>query len=203
MTECQQAYEACKSGLTSDTLLVHCEVNRELRLACDAPSYGLGAVISHVKDDGQERPIAYGSRILSPSEKNYSQIEREALSIIFGVKTFHQCLYGRKFTLITDHKPLLAVLGPTSLVPTLAAARMQRWAIVLSAYDYYREYRKSADHANCDALSRLPYEDSSVSGESAIYAVSAIDQDFPITAKEIGKATQFDPVLCMVFQFVV
>ena len=84
--ECQQAYEACKQGLTSDALLVHCDGNRELRLACDASSYEMGAVISHVMDDGQERPTAYASRTFSLSERNYAQIEREALSIVFGVK---------------------------------------------------------------------------------------------------------------------
>ena len=52
--ECQQAYEACKQNLTSDTLLVHYEGSRERRLACDASSYGIGAVISHVMDDGRE-----------------------------------------------------------------------------------------------------------------------------------------------------
>ena len=58
---CQQAYEVCKQGLTSDALLVHYDGNRELKLACDASSYGVGAVISHVMDDGQERPIAHAS----------------------------------------------------------------------------------------------------------------------------------------------
>ena len=65
---------------------MHYDGNRELRLACDASSYGIGAVISHVMDDGQERPIAYASRTLRSSESNYVQIEREALSIDFGVK---------------------------------------------------------------------------------------------------------------------
>ena len=182
--------------------LVHYDGNRELRLACDASSYGIGAVISHVMDDGQERPIAYASRTLSSSERNYAQIEREALSIVFGVKKFHQFLYGRKFTLITDHKPLLAIFNPKSAIPTLAAARMQRWALVLSAYDYEIEYKRSEDHANCDALSRLPHEDSTVGSEGVVYSVSVIDDDFPITAEDIGKATLVDPVLGKVHQFV-
>jgi hypothetical protein len=113
-TRCQQAYEACKQGLTSEALLVHYDVKRELRLACDASSYGLGAVISHVMDDGKKRPIAYASRTLSPSEKNYAQIEREALSIVYGVKNFHQFLYGRKFTLTTSNHFRPKVSNPYS-----------------------------------------------------------------------------------------
>ena len=69
---------------------------------------------------------------------------------------------------------------------------MQRWALVLSAYDYKIEYKRSEDHANCDALSRLPHKDSTVGRESAVYSVSAIDEDFPITADAIGKATLVD-----------
>ena len=147
-------------------------------------------------DDGQERPIAYASRTLSQTEKNYAQIEREALSIVFGVKIIYQFLYGRNFTLITDHKPLLAILGLRSAIPTLAAAR---WALVLSAYDYVIEYKSSEKHTNCDALSRLPHQNSTIVSESEIYQVSAIDDGFPITAKNIGKATKVDSVLCKVY----
>ena len=146
--DCQKAFEACKEGLTSDSLLVHYDLNRELRLACDASSYGLGAVLSHIMDDGQERPIAYASRTLSSSERSYAQIKRETLSIAYGVKKFPQFLYGRKFTLVTDHQPLLVLLGPKAAIPTMAAARMQRWAVVLSAYDYQIEYRRSEKHSN-------------------------------------------------------
>ncbi|PFX15182.1 Retrovirus-related Pol polyprotein [Stylophora pistillata] len=106
--------------------------------------------------DGEEKPVAYASRSLSASEQNYSMIEKEALAIVFGIKKFHQYLFGRRFSLLTDHRPLTFLLGPKRGIPVLAASRLQRWAIQLSAYQYDIEYRASKDHANADALSRLP-----------------------------------------------
>ncbi|XP_064645931.1 uncharacterized protein K02A2.6-like [Lineus longissimus] len=159
---------------------------RTVKLACDASPYGVGAVLSHIMDNGEERPIAYASRTLSASEKNYAQIEREALSIIFGVKKCHDFLYGRKFTLLTDHKCLVVILGPKTGVPTMAAARMQRWALVLSAYEYDIEYRQGTAHANCDALSRLPCPQMCKEGtEGRLYNVQMVDEGFPILADDI------------------
>ena len=145
-------------------------------------------------DDGQERPIAFASRTLTASESNCAQVEKEALSLVFGVKRFHQFLYGRKFTLITDHKPLQTILGPKSAVSTVAAARMKRWALVLSAYDYGIVYRRSEEHSNADAFSRLPCQDSRVAMVGEIYNVGAVREDFPIVAVDIAQATRKDPV---------
>lgn len=134
-------------------ILVHYDPKRKLTVACEASLYGEGAVLSHIMDDGEEKPIAFASRTLNKSEKNYAQVEKEALAIIFGVKRFHQYLYGCKFKLITDHKPLVTILGPKTGIPTLAAARMQHWTVILSAYQYTIQYHHSGDHGNADALS--------------------------------------------------
>ena len=142
---------------------MHYQNNLPLKLDADASQYGVGAVISHVFPNGEEKPLAFASRTLNKSERNYAQIEKEALSIIFGIKKFHQYLYGRKFLLATDHKPLVTLLGLKRGIPTLAVARLQRWAILLSAYQYKIEYRSAPKHAN--ALSRLPLSVGSKSEE--------------------------------------
>lgn len=116
----------------------------------------LGAVLSHVLPCGDERPIAFASRSLSKSEQNYAQIDKEALALIFGVQKFHAYIFGRKFTLVTDHQPFTTILGPKKGIPSVAAAQLQRWAILLSAYTYNIEFRNTAAHGNADALSRLP-----------------------------------------------
>ena len=153
---CNKSLSIVKKKLVDSTLLVHYDSQLPLRLASDASAYGIGAVISHVFSNGTEQPIAFASRTLTPAEKNYPQIEKEALSLVFGVQKFHQYLYARKYVLVTDHKPLCAILGPKKGIPTLAAARLQRWAILLSAYTYDIEYRPTKLHGNADALSRLP-----------------------------------------------
>ena len=134
--ECSQAFKQAKDQLTSADVLTHYNPNLPITLAADASAYGIGAVISHVLPDGSEKPISFASRTLASSEKNYAQLEKEALSLVYGVKRFHQYLYGRRFTLLTDHKPLTAILGSKKRIPSLAAARLQRWALLLSAYDY-------------------------------------------------------------------
>ena len=156
--DCQKGFLLAKEKLTSSKVLTHYNPVLPIRMAADASAYGIGAVIAHILPDGSERPVAFASRTLTKNEKNYAQVEKEALSLIFGVKHFHSYLYGRKFTLVTDHKPLTAILGPKRGIPSLAAARLQRWAWTLSAYHYDIEFRPTGKHANADGLSRLPLD---------------------------------------------
>ena len=154
--ECARAFDSTKKLLAAAPVLAHYDPSLPMKMAGDASAYGIGAVISHVFPDGQERPIAFASRTLTATERNYSQIEKEALSLVYGIRKFHQYLYGRRFVLVTDHKPLTTVLGPKNGIPPLAAARLQRWALLLSAYSYDIEFKPTRQHGNADGLSRLP-----------------------------------------------
>ena len=101
--------EAFERSKLSFKVLVHFDPKLPVVLACDASSYGIGAVLAHKLPDGTEKPIGFASRTLSAAEKQYSQIEKEGLSCVFGVRRFHAYLLGQHFTLITDHKPLLSL----------------------------------------------------------------------------------------------
>ena len=92
--------ERLKGLLSSDVVLTHYDVNRPVKLATDASPHGVAAVLSHVDENGNERPVSYASRTLTAVEKNYSQLEREALGKIFGIKRFHKFIHGRKFVLV-------------------------------------------------------------------------------------------------------
>ena len=155
-TACQNSFDQAKKTLVSSDVLMHYNPDLPIVMAGDASTYGVGAVIAHVLPNGTERPVAFATRTLTNSERNYAQVEKEALSLIFGVKRFHSYLYGRTFTIIADHKPLTAILGPKKGIPPLAAARLQRWAWILSAYQYDLKFRPTGQHGNADGLSRLP-----------------------------------------------
>ena len=154
--ECEEAVHRIKDKLGSAEGLVHFNPSLPIVLAADASSVGIGAVIFHRYPDGTEKAIAHASKTLTPSEKNYFQIEREALALIYGVKKFHQYLWGREFTLQTDHKPITTFFGKKKGIPPTTAGRLQRWALILMDYSFHIEYKSTAVFGNADGLSRLP-----------------------------------------------
>ena len=90
----EQSVDEVKQLLSSPKLLAHFDDQKPIVLACNASPFGMGAILSHILDDGTEHPIAYASRSLSPAEKRYSQLDKEALAIVFGACKFHCYLYG-------------------------------------------------------------------------------------------------------------
>ena len=196
--------KALRVLLTTDTLLVHFNPDLPLILMCDASSYGIGAVLAHRMPDGTERPIGYTSRSLSKAERNYSQIEREALALVFGVRKFHSYLIGHCFELVTDHKPLLALLHEHKPTSTQASARIRRWSLLLSAYEYTISFRKTEDHGNADALSRLPLKVTNEDTPKPPELVLLMNHlgESPVTARHIRVWTRRDPILSKVKDYI-
>eukprot|EP00731_Ephydatia_muelleri_P005994 Em0003g242a len=197
------AVKEAKALVCKSPILAHFDTSKPIKLYCDASAVGIGACLMHVIG-GQEQPVMYASRSLSKTEAKYAQIEREALAIIFAIKKFHQYLYGKEFILVTDHKPLCKLFGHMDGIPSLAAARIQRWALLLSAYQYRIEYVPGSENYCADCMSRLPLpigggEDKDTK-EASILAVECCT--LPVTAHDIAKATRRDKMLAAVLQSV-
>ncbi|KAL5488897.1 hypothetical protein EMCRGX_G017911 [Ephydatia muelleri] len=139
-------------------------------------------------------------RSLATAERNYSQLDKEGLAIIFGVKKFHNYLYRRQFSIVTDHKPLIHLFSENRSIPAMASARLQRWALVLSAYQYKIVYKCGKDNANAVMLSRLPLPecpaDVPTPGETMLLMETL--QSSPVSVEEIRTWTKEDPVLSKV-----
>ena len=140
-------------------------------------------MIAQVIDYGEEHPTAFASRTLTKSERNYSQIEEDALAIIFVVRKFHKYLQGRLFHLYADHKQLVTILGPKT-------ARMQRWVLILQTYNYEVEYRPSKEHGNADALSRLSRNAPPLKEEAGIFFFSGLEE-LPIVLQRLNCKNYF------------
>ena len=122
----EKAFQKSKNLLQSSQLLVHFNPQLPITLACNASAFGIGAVLAHRMPDGAEKPIGYASRTLNKAERNYSQLEKEGLSCVFRVKYFYSYLFGHAFKLVTDHKPLLGLLGEDKPTSSQASARIRR-----------------------------------------------------------------------------
>ena len=199
-----KAFRESKELLTSSQLLVHFDPKLPLLLACDASAYGIGAVLAHKMPNGSEKPIGYASRTLNSAERNYSQLEKEGLSCVFGVKRFYSYLFGHSFTLITDHKPLLGLLSEQKPTSPQASARIRRWSLYLSMFEYTLKFRNTTAHANADALSRLPLPEVPAVTQTPPELVLLADHlaNSPVSAHQIRDWTRRDPQLAPIIQFV-
>ena len=203
MTE-KAAFDQLKEALTSSAVLVPYNPRLPVKIDTDASATGIGAVISHIMEDGSERPIEMASRTLTTAERNYAQIEKEALSLVWGVKKFHKFVYAREFTLVTDHKPLLFILKENKSVPEMGASRIMRWAVLLSSYQYRIQYRPTEKHSNADVCSRYPLKDTEEGEDnevSEIFYNTFVDLPI-INFISISKFTVYDVTLSKVRKFI-
>lgn len=197
---CQKSFERSKELITSNQVLELYDPEKEIVVSADAGPYGVGVVMSHIVN-GVEKPVLFASSTLSPAEKNYSQPQRKALAVIFALKKFYKYIYGKKFTIISDAQCLRDLFNPKKGISPVASARLQRWAIYLSMYDYDIKHRSGSKMGNVDALSRLPLDDGT---DVEIDKINFINfgEDIPIESKDIEESTQTYKVLNQVYKYV-
>lgn len=148
--ECDDAFSLLKQKLTMSPILAYPCFQQPFILATDASEFAVGGVLSQ-KINGVERVISYWSRQLNKAERNYSTVEREALAVVAAVKEFYPYLYGRTFTLFTDHNPLTSLQGLKD-----TGGRITRWLLFLQQFDMKVLYRPGRNNGNADGLSRRP-----------------------------------------------
>lgn len=147
--ECNEAFNILKNYLITEPILQYPRFDEPFILTTDASLYAIGAVLSQ-GPIGKDLPIAYASRTLCSAETKYSVIERELLAIVWAVKHFRPYLYGRKFVLVCDHRPLTWVFSIKD-----PGSRLARWRLKLEEYDYEIKYKPGKINKNADALSRI------------------------------------------------
>jgi len=148
---CQTTFDTLKQALTEAPILAYPDITLPFDLYVDASDEGIGMVLGQ-RQEGIERVIAYAGRSLNPAERNYSVAEREGLAVVDGIKHFQSYLYGRHFTIYTDHnalKWLMILKEPTG--------RLACWSVLLQQYDFEIKHRSGTTNGNADALSRRPY----------------------------------------------
>ena len=200
--EQEKAFEDSKTALLDSTLLVHFDPKLPITVSADSSSYGVGAVLSH-RIDGVDRPVCFVSRSLTEVERRYAQVEREALALVFAVKRFHFYLWGQKFKLVTDHKPLLGLFNANKSIPIMASGRIQRWALILQAYNFDLVHCSGKLLGSADALSRLPLPNGNECIPIPAEWINTVEfmESTPVTAKEIAMWTKSDPVLTRVLDY--
>ena len=150
---CEGAFEGLKDTLVKAPVLAAVDPEKAFILQTDASKRGLGAVLSQVDAEGKEHPISYASRKLLPRECNYATVEKECLAVVWALKIFHTYLWGRHFTIQTDHQPLTWLHRMKN-----NNARLIRWSLAIQPYSFTVSHRCGSASGNADGLSRGPTE---------------------------------------------
>lgn len=197
--ECESVFEQSKKMLLDNRVLHLYDPKLPIIVICDSSAVGVGAVLCH-KVGELEKPVFYVSSTLSNAEKNYPNLHREALAIVFALTKFAKYIFGKKITVVTDNKPLVSIFNQKKGIPPLAAARLQKYAYAISIFDFDIVYRKGKKIPEADALSRLPIEGST--GIDSKVQVNSVQEEIPMNLTTIGRETQKDKLHRKLFKCV-
>ena len=184
--EAKKAFEDIKMALSTYPCVKPFDVNSETVLRTDASESCISGIILQ-----NNHPVMFISRQLTSAEKNYANIEREGLAIVWSMERAKKLLLGRKFKLQTDHEPLKYILNPLKCLSKTTSARLTRWAIRLAAFDYEIEFVPGRRLQDADALSRLD-SCSTKEMENSYCVESIFESDFEVgilSRDEILEAT--------------
>ena len=150
---CAIAFQRLKEALITAPILAYSKFGPgvEFVLETDASGVGLGAVLSQLQDDGQLHPVAYASRSLDTSEKNYGISELETLGLVWAARHFRPYILGHHTTVYTDHSACLSLLQRAR-----PSGKLARWALAIQELDLATRHRSGRQNLNADALSRNP-----------------------------------------------
>ena len=152
----ERALEKLRDALTNASENAYFDSTKKTEVFTDASPVGVAAVLTQKDPDSDKRKIiAYARRALSSTKQNYSQLEREALAIVWSCEHFHLYLYGAKFTVLTDHQPLVSIFSNPASKPS---ARLERWSLRLQPYHVTICYQPGTENP-ADYLSRHPRRD--------------------------------------------
>lgn len=198
--ECEKAFQKSKLIVTSKSCLEIYRASRETLIWCDASPVGLSAVLVQKNEQGVEVPVCFASCTLSPAQKNYAQLHREGLAVIYGVKKYYRFVCGRPFTIVTDANSIKEMFSPDKANAAVATARIQRWGMYLAAFDYNIIHRSSSKMGVPDALSRLPLKEyASDLDDQAINMIGLCEFDW-LSYQDVDREAKRDPVLKRVTQ---
>ena len=200
----QKCFQLIKQLFKSNKILKLYNASHETLLETDSSGYGIAAVLFQRSNSTEPwSPVQFASRSLNDAERNYSNIEREALSVVFGCEKFKKFLLGARFTIRNDQQPLRKLFGLKSGVPTTCSARIQRWALKLSQFHYDFEYSRGKDNVHSDCLSRLPLADTIAESEpyELVFTMSSLDNS-PVTCEHVKHHTNLDVDLTELKQYI-
>ena len=150
----QQAFDTLKAALMSDTVMAHPDTQKPYLLYTDACDYAIGAILCQTDEHGTERPVVYLSKQLSPQQRKWATIEKEAYAVVHALTQLRPYLWGAQYRTFTDHKPLTSLF-----TKSMNNTKIQRWAILLSEYGCKVEYHKGKLNVRADMLSRIRQEE--------------------------------------------